>query len=145
MFENDVVFSKISIIKNCLNTIKTVTELIAEKLDDYIVQDVFVLNLQRAIQACIDIANIIVSKKGLRLPASYKESFYILYQNKIIEKQLYNKLAKMVGFRNIAVHNYQDIDVGILKSVLKNNLSDFEEFCTVIFEFVQNDDDFDNV
>ncbi|MBI4649424.1 MAG: DUF86 domain-containing protein [Bacteroidia bacterium] len=75
MLEKDAIFSNISIIKNCLNTIKTVTNFKTDKLNDFIVQDVFVLNLQRAIQACIDIANIIISKKGLKLPASYKESY----------------------------------------------------------------------
>jgi len=65
MLEKDAVLSKISIIKNCLNSIKSVTNLDPARLDEIFIQDVYVLNLQRAIQACIDIANIIIAKKAL--------------------------------------------------------------------------------
>ncbi|MHB1688919.1 MAG: type VII toxin-antitoxin system HepT family RNase toxin [Ignavibacteriaceae bacterium] len=133
MLEKDAVLSKISIIKNCLNTIKKATGLNPEKLEDFIIQDVFVLNLQRAIQACIDIANIIISKKGLKLPAAYKDSFLILRQNNILDKDLSDKMANMVGVRNIAVHEYQEISVDILKSILNNNLKDFEDYYSLIY------------
>jgi len=43
-------------------------------------------------------------------------------------------MIKMSGFRNIAVHNYETINVEILKSILKNNLTDFEDFYTQIIE-----------
>lgn len=78
MLERDAVLSKISIIKNCLKWIKRYTNLNPDSLQDLVTQDAFILNLQRAIQACIDIANILISVKVLKLPASYKESFMIL-------------------------------------------------------------------
>lgn len=131
--EKDTVLSKISIIKNCLNSIKKVTKLDSTKLDEIFIQDVYVLNLQRAIQACIDIANIIVAKKGFKLPAAYKDSFIILRQNNILDKDLTDKMISMVGFRNIAVHEYQEINTDILKSILVNNLKDFEEFYSLVF------------
>src|SRR4030067_2327228 len=92
MLEKDAVLSKISIIKNCLNSIKSVTNLDPAKLDEIFIQDVYVLNLQRAIQASIDIANIIVAKKGFKLPAAYKDSFLILRQNNILDKDLTDKM-----------------------------------------------------
>ena len=49
-------------------------------------------------------------------------------QNKIISFELEEKMNAMVGFRNIAVHEYQNIDKEILKSILQNNLRDIEEF-----------------
>ena len=134
MFEKDVILSKISIIKNCLNTIKKATDLDSDKLDDTIVQDVFVLNIQRAVQAAIDIANVLISQKGLKLPATYKDCFKILNENKLIDDSLRERMVKMVGFRNIAVHDYQQIDVGILKSILNEHLVDFEEFYTEIYK-----------
>lgn len=133
MLEKDAVLSKISIIKNCLNSIKTATMLEPAKLDEIFIQDVFVINLQRAIQASIDIANIIIAKKGLKLPAAYKDSFLILSQNSIIEKDLADKMINMVGFRNIAVHEYQELNSDILKSILLNNLKDLEELYSSIY------------
>jgi uncharacterized protein YutE (UPF0331/DUF86 family) len=52
----------------------------------------------------------------------------LLAQNKIISFELEEKMNAMVGFRNIAVHEYQNIDKEILKSILQNNLRDIEEF-----------------
>lgn len=133
MLEKDAVLSKISIVKNCLNSIKKATELEPSKLEETFIQDVFVLNLQRAIQACIDIANIIIALNGFKLPAAYKDSFLILSQNSVIDNNLAKKMINMVGFRNIAVHEYQELNTDILKSILLNNLRDFEEFYSIIY------------
>ena len=62
---NDIILSKISIIKNCLKRIKETTELKPENIEhDYDKQDVFVLNLQRAIQASFDITTIIIKENN---------------------------------------------------------------------------------
>ncbi len=42
------------------------------------------------------------------------------------------RLKKAVGFRNIAVHNYDAIDWEIVHSIAKNNLSDFVEFAKLV-------------
>ena len=133
MLEKDAILSKISIIKKCLNTIQKVTGLDPTKLDDYMVEDVFVLNLQRAIQASIDIANIIIAMNGWRLPASYKDSFKELLKQKIIDQATFEQMSKMVGFRNIAVHEYQELNRAILESIIKNNLIDLENFYSLIY------------
>lgn len=75
-------------------------------------------------------ANILISENGWKLPASYKESFSILFDNKLISDKLSKTMHKMCGFRNIAVHNYQQLMPEIMKSILVNHL---EEFYTVIF------------
>lgn len=133
MLEKDAILSKISIIKNCLKTIQKVTGMDSTKLDDFMVEDVFVMNLQRAIQASIDMANIIIAMKGWRLPASYKDSFKELLKQKIIDQATFEQMSKMVGFRNIAVHEYQELNRAILASILKNNLKDLENFYSLIY------------
>lgn len=137
MLEKDVIFSKISIIKNCLKTIEKATALDPEKLDDIIIQDVFVLNLQRAIQAAIDMATIVISEKGLKLPATYKDCFQILKDNDLIDADLAKKMVQMTGFRNIAVHDYQKIDLNVLKAILTRRLQDLEEYYSVIYTLYQ--------
>ena len=141
MLEKDAILAKISIIKNCLNTIQKATGLDPAKLDDYMVEDVFVLNLQRAVQASIDMANIIIAMKGWRLPASYKDSFKELLKQKVIDRATFEQMSKMVGFRNIAVHEYQELNRAILASILKNNLKDLEHFYSLIYaRFVKGEE-----
>jgi uncharacterized protein YutE (UPF0331/DUF86 family) len=138
MLERDAILSKNSIIKRCLETIKNSTELKPEKLNDYILQDVFILNIQRSVQACIDIANLLIAENGWQLPSNYKESFSILQDHNLIPEPLCLKMKSMCGFRNIAVHEYQKITPEILKSILQNHLKDFEEFYSVIFTKINN-------
>jgi uncharacterized protein YutE (UPF0331/DUF86 family) len=133
MLETDSILAKIAIIKNCLNTIQNVTAMDPKKLNDFMVEDVVVLNLQRAIQAAIDIANIIIAMKGWRLPASYKDSFAELSKQKVIDKATFEQMSKMVGFRNIAVHEYQELNRAILESILKHHLIDLENFYSLIY------------
>jgi len=96
------------------------------------------LNLQRAAQACIDMANVILSKEGLGLPNSYKQSFVILNRHGIISSDLTKKMTSMVGFRNISVHDYEQIKPEIVESIVTHNLKDLEEFYTIIFKHVNN-------
>ncbi len=95
-------------------------------------QDVFVLNLQRAAQACIDLAAHVIASEDLGIPADLRENFPLLEESGIISHDISTKMKKMVGFRNLAVHEYQSLDTEILKSMLEKNLGDFEEFYTSI-------------
>ena len=139
MLNKDVIYSKISIIKNCLKTIEQVTKLDPQNLDDIFIQDVFVLNIQRAVQACIDASNSIIAEKGLKLPITYKESFQLLQKNRIIEKDLAEKMSSMVGLRNIAVNDYQQINVEILKSIITRHLTVFKDYISKIYKYVKAD------
>jgi uncharacterized protein YutE (UPF0331/DUF86 family) len=127
--KKDVVLAKISIVRNCLASIQKVTDLNPDSLDDSFKQDVFVLNLERAAQACIDLANYLIAEKGLMMPASYKQAFFILQKANILSIEVSSQMQKMAGFRNIAVHDYQKLDINILKSILTKNLKSFEDFC----------------
>ena len=137
MLERDAMLSKISIVKRCLETIKKATNLSPESLDDIFTQDVFVLNVQRSIQACIDMANIILSMNSWKLPSTYKESFSILFENKVITREMANIMGKMCGFRNIAVHDYRQITAPIMKTILTHHLKDFEDYCLVILDYIR--------
>ncbi len=135
MSEIDVVLSKINVIKNCLMAIEKAT--LTEK-DPEFQLSIYELNLQRAIQACIDLANATIAKEGLGLPNTYKQSFEILHKQSVISKEISQKLCAMVGFRNISVHDYEEIKPAIVHSIVKNHLKDFEDFYTVIFNRAKN-------
>jgi len=132
MPDRDVILAKTAIIQRCLKRIKETTKLSPESLEDMDKQDVFVLNLQRAVQAAIDLAAHIVATEGLGLPDTIKENFEFILKAGIIPKSMNDKMKAMVGFRNIAIHNYQAIDVKILKSILTDRLKDLEDFYTAI-------------
>ncbi len=129
MSEMDIVLSKINIIKNCMMAIEKAT--LKEKDPDFLLS-IYELNLQRAIQACIDLANIIIAKDGLGLPNTYRQSFEILHKHLIINGAVSGKMGSMVGFRNISIHDYGEIKPEIVHSIVKDHLVDFETFYTII-------------
>ena len=95
-------------------------------------QDSVLLNLQRATNASIDISNVLIRQQRLGIPQSARDSFELIEKAGVISAELSEKLKRMVGLRNIAVHDYQALNLDIAVSVVKNHLSDFEEFSSVI-------------
>jgi len=98
---------------------------------NYLLQDAAVLNIIRACETAIDLANMIIRRKRLGIPAESRESFSILVREKIIAHELGDKLQKMVGFRNLAVHRYRDLDMDIVEAVIRTNLEDLLAFAKI--------------
>lgn len=126
---DDVLLNKLSTIARCL---KRIREVYAEAGDnfsnDYTRQDSVILNLQRACEASIDIANYLSKKKQLGIPQSSRDSFQLLSASGIISPSVATNLKKMIGLRNIAVHDYKELNIDIVVAVVNNHLVDFELF-----------------
>ncbi len=105
MVERDVVLAKVAHIDECLRRITEVREpgrnLLARDVDDLLE-----LNLQRAVQAAIDLAAHVVSTEGYGMPGTLSETFTLLERQGLVAADLAERLRRMTGFRNVAVHEY---------------------------------------
>ncbi len=128
MIDRDIVLAKIAIIQRCLYRIQQVTELDPSSLDNIDNEDIFVLNLQRAVQAAIDLGAHILVAQGLDMPATLRDIFITLQRHGLISPMVSTNMQKMCGFRNIAVHEYQTLSKPILKAILTDHLKDLEDF-----------------
>ncbi|MFO1429357.1 MAG: DUF86 domain-containing protein [Candidatus Competibacteraceae bacterium] len=133
---DDIVLAKLAVIRRCLQRIQRKTGGDPETVDDIDIQDIVVLNLQRAIQATIDLAAHLITIHQWGLPASLKENFTLLAGQGVIDRELSRHLEAMVGFRNIAVHEYQALDIAVLKRVLRERLGDFAAFASAVKHFL---------
>jgi uncharacterized protein YutE (UPF0331/DUF86 family) len=97
-------------------------------MEDYDAQDVVVLNITRAVQLSVDIATHILATHNQAVPNTMSEAFTQLYRQGIISKQIADKMKKSVGYRNVAVHAYDDINLEITYEIAKYHLQDFKEF-----------------
>lgn len=88
------------------------------------------------IETCADIANHIISDKGYRTPKSYVDIFKVLNENNIINKDLFEIMAKMAKFRNIVVHQYDKLDETIVIGILKRHISDFASYRDTILQIL---------
>ena len=132
MIDRDILLSKADAIRRALHRIRDVTGLNPESLHNIDKQDIFVLNLQRAIQSAIDLSGHVVASGGLGLPDSIKGHFRLMETAKIIDADLSQRMQAMAGFRNIAIHEYQALDIAILKSILSRHLKDLEDFYSMV-------------
>lgn len=80
----------------------------------------------------IDLANILIRERGLDIPQSSRDSFKLLADAKLIEPELAARLQRMIGFRNIAVHQYQALDLVIVEAILRRDLDDLAVFASAI-------------
>lgn len=88
--------------------------------------------LQLTIEACLDIAQHIISYEGFREPLNNKDCFQVLYEERIIPGELVERLKKMAQFRNIVVHDYLKINPEIVYAIVQKNLPDITAFISSI-------------
>ncbi|SDP15254.1 Uncharacterized conserved protein YutE, UPF0331/DUF86 family [Clostridium gasigenes] len=131
----DIIFNKISSIERCINRIEEVYCGNPESLEDYTKQYSIILNIQRACECSIDLAMHIVSEKKLGIPQNSRDGFEVLESNGVVEKKLSNKMKSMVGFRNIAVHNYENVNMKVVQMIIEKHLGDFAEYIYAINKF----------
>lgn len=134
---NDIILNKITTIERCVKRVKEVYKNNPENLSNFTKQDSIILNIQRACEASIDLAMHLVSKYKLGLPKTSRGVFEVLQDKGMLEEHLAISLMNMVGFRNIAVHDYQSLDIDILKSIIEKHVDDFLTFTKVILELEQ--------
>jgi uncharacterized protein YutE (UPF0331/DUF86 family) len=130
---DDVIFNKVAAVERCIKRIRE-EYLGKEEIwkSNFTVQDSILLNLQRACESSIGLANFIVKKRKLGIPQNSRDAFDFLAQAKLIEEPLQIKMKHLVGFRNVAVHEYHTLNLDVIESIIKNNLNDLEAFTKAI-------------
>jgi len=131
---NDIVLNKKESIERCVKQIQVYYALPSKLAfgDDFLKQDAIAINLQRACEQSIDLANHTIKTQKLGLPKESKESFILLAKEGIIPHNLASKLSNMVGFRNVLVHQYQELDIKLMQDVIENHLNDMIDFTNFI-------------
>lgn len=99
---------------------------------DFTRQDAAILNVMRACEAAVDLANMLIRKRRLGLPSQMKESFVLLERGGFIASELSERLQKMIGFRNVAVHQYRKLDLRIVETVIDKHLDDLLMLAEII-------------
>jgi len=122
---DEVIINKCESIRRCIRRIEE--DFDEEFETSYTKQDAVILNIQRAIQQSIDLGAYLIKKHKFEIPKSSREIFETLEKNNIIDKDLSKDLQKMVGFRNLAIHEYSKLQLDI-KYIIKHKLDNLIEF-----------------
>lgn len=128
---DDIVLNKAAMIERCIRRIheeyrsdpdfKSATH-----------TDALTLNIERACQAAIDMAMHLVAKQHLGVPQSSAEAFRLLEKAGLLGKELTRSLEGMTGFRNVAIHEYQELDCTVLHWIAQDGWKDWVSLCQVL-------------
>src|SRR3989304_845564 len=105
--------------------------------EDWKTQRVVERTLQMMIETCADIANHIISDAGMRVPTGYSDTFKVLFENNFIDRELFPIMEKMAKFRNIIIHQYEEVDAEIVIAILKKHLPDFERYKEAVLAYLK--------
>ena len=128
MQPDDVVHNKCAIIERCVRRMHEEYAACPE-LDNFTHVDALVLNIERACQAAIDMGMHVLATEHVGIPQSSAGAFELLSRAGILSQDLSTSLMSMVGFRNIAIHDYQELDQAVLEFVVRQGYKDLIEFC----------------
>lgn len=95
---------------------------------DYTRQDAAILNIQRACEAALDMGQHLIRRERLGVPQSARDVFALLARGGWIDAGLAEALKRMVGFRNIAVHDYQALQLPITVRIIEQHLDEFLQY-----------------
>jgi uncharacterized protein YutE (UPF0331/DUF86 family) len=126
---DDVILNKVASMERCIKRIhEEAPHGYSDIADNYTKQDAVILNIQRLCELSIDLASYIVKQKQLGMPQGRRDLFNLLVKAKMVDEKLAEHLQNMVGFRNIAVHEYQQLNADILSAILQHHIQDFQRF-----------------
>ena len=133
---NDVALNKKESIERCVRQIRHYYSLPREIdfREDHLKQDAIAINMQRACEQAIDLANHAIKIKKLGIPKDSRDSFRLLSRSRIIPEPLADNLCRMIGFRNVLVHEYQDCDIQLMVDVIENRLDDLLVFSDLLLK-----------
>ncbi len=131
-FDEDVVLAKASTVRACLATIRDLESPGRADLETWMRRDLETLNIQRAAQACLDLAHHLIAVNGWELPRDAGHAMSILARHDVVGRGLEGRMRAVQGFRNVAVHRYTEIDVEILAAIVARHLDDLEKFTAAV-------------
>ena len=133
MVEADVIIAKVASLTSCLARIRELRTR-RDKLQQRDYRELLELNLQRATQDTIDIAAHVVATERWGVVDEVSKNFTILRERGLIAEDLEIRLRKMVGFRNVAVHQYLDLNFEIVEYVTEHRLDDLRDLAAAVVE-----------
>ena len=87
-----------------------------------------------AVEICINIGRHIISEKSYRVPENNREVFEVLQKNNVIDDHTLERMKMAVGYRNMAIHRYGDIDSNTTFIIMKQNYQDIEHFLKIVLQ-----------
>ena len=141
-FSSEFVYEKLQALEKYTGELN---ELLENNADDIFFKNSEKLHVierlvQLLVDGIIDINQHFIRELDLELPEDLQSSFIALGDNEIIPKSFAEKIAPVVGVRNILVHQYNKLDKELFIRNLRKHFSDFKDYQHFIVDYLESHD-----
>ena len=136
--DKNIIMAKLGKLQQYLNYLRELRKSsFKDFMSDFKITGAVERYLQVSIECMIDIGNEIISSLQLQRPERYRDIPYILARSGVMPERFADTMASMIGFKNLLVHDYADINLKLVYEFLQTKLTDFEEFIRHIVEWLK--------
>jgi len=129
----EVLEPRLDSLARCIDRVQSKLPFTEEHLrSDADLQDIVSVNLERCVQLCVDVAAVVISHSQAAVPTTMAECFDALRALGWVDAETATRMRKAVGFRNIAVHEYEKVDWTIVHRIATRHLDDFRKFAAQV-------------
>ena len=133
--DRELIEAKLEALRQFVERIRSKTPATVDGLaGDADLQDIISVNLERAVQVCVDIAAHIIAESDEPPPTTMGASFDALHRLGVVPAEMALQMKRAVGFRNISVHAYQSVDWALVYEIITTRLDDFRRFAAAVAE-----------
>jgi uncharacterized protein YutE (UPF0331/DUF86 family) len=137
MPKRDVIYRRLSAIDEYLRILRKLQKY---SLQEFLIEPERYGSAERFLQLCIealsDAGNHVIAESNLGTVDSYADIPDLLFEKGYIAEELRSTWIRMIGFRNILVHEYLEIDRTIVYDVLQRHVADIEAIQAVFAQFL---------
>lgn len=88
--------------------------------------------LHLACECALDLAHHVIAQLGLRQPTNYRDAMVILAEERLLTEDLSLRMQRWMGFRNVLVHFYVDVDHGRAWDAIGHDLEDLAAYAVAL-------------
>ncbi|MEX2751948.1 MAG: DUF86 domain-containing protein [Candidatus Freyarchaeota archaeon] len=114
------------------NSIRRLKELAGVPKDDFLTNVHLIASAKYflivSIEACIDMCYHLISKNRFRVPEDYADTFKVMGEVGIFDREFVKRIVEMAKFRNRLVHIYWDVSDETVYEIIRKDIQDIEEF-----------------
>lgn len=139
MTDPALIAKKLAVVETCVAQLRSLArpaEIARDLREERFVEH----TLQIAVQAAQDVASHVVSDERLGEPRTNQELFRLLERAGWIDPELGATMRRIVGFRNVLVHGYDEVNLAIVRDVVEHRLDDLLAFVAAIRSRLHDDD-----
>lgn len=137
--DRDIIMRKLDSLARCVRRIEEKRPAtLDELLKDVDIQDILSINLERAVQVSVDIGAHVIADLSVPPPRTMEDVFAVLTAEKLIPEESGLALRRAVGFRNLSVHAYDQVDWERVFDIVHQRLDDFRKSADAIAHIVSD-------